>query len=120
MKTIFLFVLCLSIIISQTSFIFSGNEYSVTLTSKGSNLFKEENTGYYIEVEYCYKYLYYEKAILKYHSYGITKGELIFQDGSKCNVKEIYQVYDVAYGTKCISSYNQLVDVKLILVPIKL
>lgn len=120
MKTIFLFVLCLSIIISQTSFIFSGNEYSVTLTSKGSNLFKEENTGYYIEVEYCYKYLYYEKAILKYHSYGITKGELIFQDGSRCNVKEIYQVYDVAYGTKCISSYNQLVDVKLILVPIKL
>lgn len=120
MKTIFLFVACLVIIISQTSFIFSGNEYSVTISSKGAKLYKEENTGYYIEVQYCYKYLYYEKAILKYYGYGITKGKLVFQDGSECDVKEIYKAYDAPYGTKCLGRYNEFVDVELILVPIRL
>ncbi len=120
MKNVFLLIFCLAIIISQTSFIFSGQEYSVTISSKGSKLFKEENTGYYIEVQYCYQYLYYEKATLKYYGYGTTKGKLIFRDGSECDVKEIYRAYDAPYGAKCLSPFNELVDVKLILVPIRL
>ena len=42
----------------------------------------------YIKTKYCYEYVYYEYAILKYDDYSYDN-ELIFEHGS-CEVEKIF------------------------------
>jgi hypothetical protein len=53
--------------------------YKINVSSKGSNLFKVENTNLFIETNFCYEYCYWQEVILNIeNSYGNTKGKIIY------------------------------------------
>lgn len=54
-------------------------KYKVTLSKKGSNIYRIDGTKYWVETRYCYEYASYEEVILIVESsYGYTKGKVIF------------------------------------------
>ena len=62
--------------------------YEVSLTRKGSNIYKIDGKDIIIQTRYCYVYAYSEEAIFKASGYG---GELIFFDSKdKCDVKAVF------------------------------
>lgn len=62
--------------------------YEVSLTRKGSNVYKIDGKHIIIQTCYCYMYAYSEDAIFKATGYG---GELIFfKSKDKCNVKTVF------------------------------
>jgi len=62
--------------------------YEVSLTRKGSNVYKIDGKDIIIQTRYCYVYAYSEDAIFKASGYG---GELIFFDSKdKCDVKAVF------------------------------
>lgn len=62
--------------------------YEVSLTRKGSNVYKIDGKDIIIQTRYCYVYAYSEEAIFKASGYG---GELIFFDSKdKCDVKVVF------------------------------
>ena len=62
--------------------------YEVSLTRKGSNVYKIDGKDIIIQTRYCYVYAYSEEAIFKASGYG---GELIFFDSKdKCDVKAVF------------------------------
>ena len=62
--------------------------YEVSLTRKGSNVYKIDGKDIIIQTRYCYVYAYSEEAIFKASGYG---GELIFFDSKdKCAVKAVF------------------------------
>ncbi len=64
--------------------------YEVQVTRKSQDLYEVLYKGMYIKTRFCYKYVYFDDAILKIDSrYGYTIGEIIFEDGSKCDVEKI-------------------------------
>ncbi len=64
------------------------DNHEVTVTRKGSNLYKIDGKNIYIHTRYCYEYVYSENAFLKMNGYS---GEIIFLDsGGKCDVKAVY------------------------------
>lgn len=53
--------------------------YAISITRKGSNLYKIDGKNIYIKTRYCHEYSHGQDAILKVEgSYGYTKGKLIF------------------------------------------
>lgn len=53
--------------------------YQIILSRKGTNIYKLEGTGYYIETLYCYEYSIYDDAILQVqNNYGYRKGIINF------------------------------------------
>ena len=66
------------------------DNYEVSLTRKGSNVYKVDGKDIIIQTRYCYVYAYSEEAIFKTSGYG---GELIFFDSKdKCDVKAVFGV----------------------------
>lgn len=64
--------------------------YEVSLTRKGSNVYKVDGKDIIIQTRYCYVYAYSEDAIFKSSGYG---GEVIFFDSKdKCDVKAVFGV----------------------------
>lgn len=64
------------------------DNYEVSVTRKGRNIYKVDGKDIYIQTRYCYEYVYSENAFLKMHGYT---GEIIFLDsGGKCDVKAVY------------------------------
>ena len=64
--------------------------YEVSLTRKGSNVYKVDGKDIIIQTRHCYVYAYSEEAIFKTSGYG---GEVIFFDSKdKCDVKAVYGV----------------------------
>ena len=62
--------------------------YEVSLTRKGSNVYKIDGKDIILQTRYCYVYAYSEEAIFKASGYG---GELIFFDSKdKCDVKAVF------------------------------
>ena len=62
--------------------------YEVSLTRKGSNVYKIDGKDIIIQTRYCYVYAYSEEDIFKASGYG---GELIFFDSKdKCDVKAVF------------------------------
>ncbi len=62
--------------------------YEVSLTRKGSNVYKIDGKDIIIQTRYCYVYAYSEESIFKASGYG---GELIFFDSKdKCDVKAVF------------------------------
>lgn len=62
--------------------------YRVEVTRRDSNLYQVHNTPYYIVTRYCYEYVYYESAILRYEPYS-WDNKLIFDSGSDCEVERV-------------------------------
>jgi len=84
MKTLRLLLLLVLIF----PFIAEADNYEVSVTRKGSNLYKIDGKNIYVHTRYCYSYVYSENAFLKMNGYS---GEIIFLDsGGKCDVKAVY------------------------------
>ena len=53
--------------------------YDVTVTRKGSNLYRVDGTWSYVATNYCYEYVYGQKAVLRHRGVGpVGGGSLIF------------------------------------------
>jgi hypothetical protein len=69
------------------------DNYSVTVTRKGSNNYRVDGKGIFITTRYCYEYVYSADAILKMS--GRT-GEIHFvEEDEACPVKGVYGKVDV-------------------------
>lgn len=54
-------------------------KFKVSLSRKGSNIYKVEGTKIWLETRYCYEYAIREEVILIVESnYGFSKGKIIF------------------------------------------
>ena len=55
------------------------------------DLYRDLDSGLFIQTEYCYEYAYGEDGILKYDPYA-TKwdNKLIFHSGTACNVVKVF------------------------------
>ena len=81
-----LMVLLLTVLLFPT--MAGADNYEVSVTRKGSNLYKIDGKNTYIQTRYCYEYVYSESAFLKMSGYT---GEIIFLDsGGKCDIKAVY------------------------------
>ena len=90
-------------------------DYSIRITRKGQNLYKEENSSIYIKTRYCYEYSYYESVILKNTGYG--NGKLVFKNGKEYSIEKIYNGIEPAFGTMVLTKWGSLEEAELILVP---
>ena len=62
--------------------------YQISVTRKGSNVYKIVGKDIIVQTRSCYVYSYLEETILKSNGYG---GELIFIDSEeKCDIKAVY------------------------------
>lgn len=62
--------------------------YEISLTRKGRNVYKIDGKDIIIQTRYCYVYAYSEEAIFKTSGYG---GEIIFfESKDKCDVKAVF------------------------------
>jgi hypothetical protein len=53
--------------------------YTISITRKGSNLYKIDGENIYIKTRYCNEYTYRHDVVLEVESsYGYNKGKLIF------------------------------------------
>jgi hypothetical protein len=62
--------------------------YEVTVTRIGQDLYQDLTTGIVIQTQFCYEYVYYDDAILKYEQYSYGN-KIVFEDGEACDVKRI-------------------------------
>jgi len=46
------------------------DNYEVSVTRKGSNLYKVDTKNIFVHTRYCYEYVYYENSILRMNGYG--------------------------------------------------
>jgi hypothetical protein len=78
----------LSLLLASISVGAMADNYEVSVTRKGSNLYKVDGKNIFIHTRYCYEYVYYEESFLKMNG---RSGEIIFTDsGGKCDVKAVY------------------------------
>ena len=70
-----------------TSLTFADN-YALSVTRTGDNLYKVDGKDIFVRTRYCYEYLHYENSLLR--MYG-SSGEIIFtRSGGKCDVEAVY------------------------------
>jgi len=63
-------------------------DYDLSVTRRGSNLYKVDGKDVYIHTRYCYEYVYSEDSFLRMSG---TTGKIVFIDaGSSCDVKAVY------------------------------
>lgn len=90
------FLPTISLILALTPTISSAENYEISVTRKGSNLYKVDGNNVYVHTRYCYQYVYYEESYLRMSGYS---GEIVFLDsGGKCDVKAVYGRVDQAAG----------------------
>ncbi|MEQ6888591.1 hypothetical protein ABE957_07880 [Halomonas sp. CS7] len=78
----------LSLFLASISVEAIADNYGVSVTRKGSNLYKIDGKNILIHTRYCYEYVYYEESFLRMYGHS---GEIIFTDsGGKCDVKAVY------------------------------
>ena len=66
----------------------AAEDYDLSVTRKGSNLYKVDGKDIYIHTRYCYEYVYSEDSLLRMSG---TSGKIVFIDeGSSCDVKAVY------------------------------
>ncbi len=119
-KILFSITCCIFVVLSITILFAMSSDYEIQITRKYQNLYKVDNTDIWIQTKYCYEYSYSENVILKYAGYGYSRGELIFKNGSKYDVEEIYEGTQVNKGTKAITRRGNIEEIETILVPTKL
>lgn len=64
--------------------------YSVNVRRVEQDLYQDTNTRIYIQTRYCYEYVYYEDAVLKYEPYSYDN-KLVFDGGSSCDVVKVFK-----------------------------
>jgi hypothetical protein len=84
------------LLLTLTPSVVIAGSYDISVTRKGSNLYKVDGENIFIHTRYCYEYVYYENSFLRMNGYS---GEIIFTDsGGKCDVKEVYGPSDQVAG----------------------
>lgn len=79
------FLMVFSIILPLTA---SADNYEVSVTRKGSNLYIVDGKKIFIHTRYCYEYVYSENTLLRMNGYS---GDMIFlNSGGKCDVSAVY------------------------------
>jgi hypothetical protein len=74
----------------------AAGDYDLSVTRKGSNLYKVDGKDLYIHTRYCYEYVYSEDSLLRMSG---TSGKIVFIDeGSSCGVKSVFGESDVSPG----------------------
>jgi hypothetical protein len=66
----------------------SAGDYQVSVTRKGSNLYKVDGKDMFIHTRYCYEYVYYSDVVLRMSGYGGTIDFL--EEKNSCAVKGVY------------------------------
>lgn len=90
MKTIFIFLLL------AIAGLATAGDYDLSVTRKGSNLYKADGKDVYVHTRYCYEYVYSEDSLLRMSG---TSGKIVFIDkGSSCDVKAVFGESDVSPG----------------------
>jgi len=75
----------------------SAANYEVSVTRKGSNLYKVDGKDIYINTRLCYEYAYSEDTILQMSGY---QGYIIFlESGDRYDVKSVFGKINQASGT---------------------
>lgn len=78
-------VLALLMLVSSMA---AAGDYDLSVTRKGSNLYKVDGKDVYIHTRYCYEYVYSEDSLLRMSG---TSGEIVFIDqGESCDVEAVY------------------------------
>ena len=76
-------------------------DYDLSVTRKGSNLYKVDGKDIYIHTRYCYEYVYSEDSLLRMSG---TSGKIVFIDeGESCDVKAVYGDSNLTAGKYKIS-----------------
>jgi hypothetical protein len=71
-------------------------DYDLSVTRKGSNLYKVDGKDIYIHTRYCYEYVFGESSLLRMSG---TSGKIVFLDeGSSCDVKAVFGESDILPG----------------------
>lgn len=87
-QNIGVFTMAIALAMSMIVPLAMAENYEVTVTRKGANLYKVDGKEILIRTKYCYEYAYSETAILD--AYGTT-GDLKFPaSGSECTVNAIF------------------------------
>jgi hypothetical protein len=74
----------------------AAGDYDLTVTRKGSNLYKVDGKNAYVHTRYCYEYVYSEDSLLRMSG---TSGKIMFIDeGSSCDVKAVFGESDISPG----------------------
>ncbi len=97
MKNLFLVSLIVTLV--YMPMMGKGDNYSVNVTRKESNLYKVTGSDIYIQTRHCYEYEYYTDAILMMNGYT---GEIVFEDEEDertCDVKAVYGRAEIDPGT---------------------
>jgi len=83
------FILLIAFLFFHTTTANAAN-YEVSLTRKGSNIYKVDGKDIIVQTRYCYVYAHSEEAIFKSSGYG---GEVFFfESKDKCDVKAVFGV----------------------------
>lgn len=74
----------------------SAGDYDLSVTRKGSNLYKVDGKDVFIHTRYCYEYVYGEDSLLRMSG---SSGKIVFIDaGESCDVKAVYGASDQSPG----------------------
>lgn len=74
----------------------SAADYDVSVTRKGSNLYKVDGKEMYVHTRYCYEYVYSEESLLRMSG---ERGKIIFLDeGESCDVEAVFGASDASPG----------------------
>ena len=91
-----LFLPSISLVLALIPMSSSAENYEISVTRNGSNLYNVDGERIYIHTRYCYEYVYYERSYLRMNGYS---GEIVFLDsGGKCDVKAVYGQVDQETG----------------------
>lgn len=81
------------------------DDYEVSVTRKGSNLYKVDLKQIIVKTRYCYEYVFYENALLRMSGYS---GDIIFMDsGGKCDVEADYGTIGQKAGKYIVAIYHE-------------
>ena len=80
----------LVLVLASTTFVFAADYYKVNISRVDQDLYKDHNSGNYIQTRYCYEYVYYQDALLKYEPYSYSN-KLIFENDNTCDVEKVFQ-----------------------------
>jgi hypothetical protein len=72
------------------------DNYEISVTRKGPNLYKIDGRDIFVRTRYCYEYVYSEESYLRMNGFS---GEIIFLDAEeKCDVRGVYGKIDQGSG----------------------
>jgi len=83
-------------LLALLSFVVNAGDYNLSVTRKGSNLYKVDGNDIFIHTRYCYEYVYYADVVLRMS--GHTGTITFLEEKESCDVKSVYARIDLSPG----------------------